>query len=107
MTVTMNLGIYYIWIESLRIIEDDREDWLREALRMGTVYEMSRLTIAMSHAKNSTEGLLFPRNPVSKVEIPLVNFSGQEGDSIYVSKNIPGEYFEDGNLKCDPLGKRT
>lgn len=37
------LGFQYIWIDSLCIIQDDSEDWAREAALMSTVY--SRFTL--------------------------------------------------------------
>jgi hypothetical protein len=32
------LGISYLWIDSLCIIQDDDEDWQRESSSMGLVY---------------------------------------------------------------------
>ncbi|KAH7080586.1 heterokaryon incompatibility protein-domain-containing protein [Paraphoma chrysanthemicola] len=51
------LGVKYIWIDSLCIIQDDREDWHSEAERMGDVYRNAALVVAASGAKDSTEGL--------------------------------------------------
>ena len=45
-TLTRNLGINYIWIDSLCIIQDDMDDWRAEASRMGEVYHQAILTIA-------------------------------------------------------------
>jgi hypothetical protein len=39
------LNIQYIWIDSLCILQDSEDDWQREALKMETVYSMSKLTI--------------------------------------------------------------
>jgi len=40
------LGIEYIWIDSLCIIQDSKEDWKREAATMHMVYKNAFITIA-------------------------------------------------------------
>ncbi|KAJ6788800.1 hypothetical protein PWT90_02803 [Aphanocladium album] len=67
------LNIQYVWIDSLCIVQDDHDDWLRESALMGSVYERAELTIAASHAANSTEGFLSPR-PEPSASVPLPNF---------------------------------
>jgi hypothetical protein len=51
------LGIQYIWIDSLCIIQDNKPDWQREAALMGSVYGNSYLTIAATASSNSSGGL--------------------------------------------------
>ncbi|KAI1456444.1 heterokaryon incompatibility protein-domain-containing protein [Annulohypoxylon moriforme] len=46
------LGVCYIWIDSLCIIQDDKEDWAREAANMCDIYENSYLTIAATSSPN-------------------------------------------------------
>lgn len=53
---TLELGLHYIWIDSLCIIQDDMDDWRREASRMKDVYAGSSVTISASDAKDSTQG---------------------------------------------------
>ncbi|KAH6694906.1 heterokaryon incompatibility protein-domain-containing protein [Leptodontidium sp. MPI-SDFR-AT-0119] len=48
--------VRYLWIDSLCIIQDNEDDWLRESAHMGTIYENARLAIAESSARDSTEG---------------------------------------------------
>lgn len=69
--VTRRLGIPYIWIDSLCIIQegDDGVDWNREAPKMGDIYNMATLTISAGSCQSSASGL-FPeckdRNPTNK-----------------------------------------
>jgi hypothetical protein len=35
--VARRLGIRYLWIDSLCIVQDDAEDWEREAALMGSI----------------------------------------------------------------------
>ncbi|KAI1284210.1 hypothetical protein F5Y07DRAFT_349037 [Xylaria sp. FL0933] len=52
------LGIRYLWIDSLCIIQDDEEDWETEAKKMGDVYSFAYLTVAASSATSSLDGFL-------------------------------------------------
>jgi Heterokaryon incompatibility protein (HET) len=50
------LGIRYLWIDSLCIIQDDPEDWQRESGVMCSVYQNSMLTIAATKSPDSRGG---------------------------------------------------
>ncbi|KAJ8122919.1 hypothetical protein ONZ43_g1004 [Nemania bipapillata] len=68
--VAVELEIRYIWIDSLCIVQDDRDDWKREAAKMGDVYLHSYLTIAATRAANSEAGFLGPRRFTQAVKLP-------------------------------------
>ena len=55
--LTRRLGIRYIWIDSLCIVQDDARDWADESKQMGTIYERSYLTIAATSAPDGDGGL--------------------------------------------------
>ncbi|KAL9114145.1 MAG: hypothetical protein Q9227_001917 [Pyrenula ochraceoflavens] len=59
--LTSKLGLKYLWIDSLCIVQDDKQDWEIQASRMTSIYRDSYLTIAASVAPNSTHGFLVPR----------------------------------------------
>ncbi|KAK2043301.1 HET-domain-containing protein [Colletotrichum somersetense] len=61
--VARHLGSDYLWIDSLCIVQDSKEDWITEAASMGNIYKNSLCNIAASHALNSLEGCLYPRPP--------------------------------------------
>jgi len=44
--LTRALGFKYLWIDSLCIIQDSREDWMTESSQMGKIYSHSSLTIS-------------------------------------------------------------
>lgn len=54
--VVRQLGLRYIWIDALCIIQDSPEDWEREAAAMGEVYGNSLFTIAALSATGVTKG---------------------------------------------------
>lgn len=60
-SITRGLGIRYIWIDSLCIIQDSSSDWEAEAKVMANVYANSYLTLAATSAAESSEGLFRPR----------------------------------------------
>lgn len=60
--VTRSLGMRYLWIDSLCIIQDSPSDWEQEAARMADVYENAFLTIAAESARNPTHSILTPRH---------------------------------------------
>lgn len=54
--ITKEVGLRYLWIDCLYIIQDDRLDWLREAATMGQVYRNSYLTVSASSSVDSYMG---------------------------------------------------
>ena len=82
-TVTRGLGIKYIWIDSLCIIQDDAVDWERESGRMEQVFSNAYCTIGASSAGSSVEGFLWSRTPR-----PCVQLQTRSLGTIYVCPNI-------------------
>lgn len=62
--VSYGLGISYIWIDSLCIIQDSKEDWETEAAKMAPIYENAALVLSAVAARDGSEGLFGPRKPV-------------------------------------------
>lgn len=62
-TATRKLGFEYIWIDSLCIIQkqENKEDWLKEASQMSSVYKYSTCNITATSAENDTGGCFFDR----------------------------------------------
>lgn len=59
--ISLVLGIQYLWIDSLCIIQGDSADWEREASRMGDVYSNAYLTIAASTSVDTNSGCFTSR----------------------------------------------
>ncbi|KAF9770102.1 hypothetical protein IL306_012393 [Fusarium sp. DS 682] len=51
------LDIEYIWIDSLCIIQDSKDDWQTEAAHMASVYSLAYVTISATAAQDSAAGL--------------------------------------------------
>jgi hypothetical protein len=56
-TVTRYFGERYLWIDTLCIVQDSREDWVKESALMGDIYENGVLNIAATHATGCNSGL--------------------------------------------------
>ncbi|KAG5656902.1 hypothetical protein KAF25_011071 [Fusarium avenaceum] len=52
------IGIPYLWIDALCIIQDDPDDWQRESALMGSVYSNAYLTIAAESSASATQNFL-------------------------------------------------
>lgn len=59
--LTRALGIRYLWIDALCILQDNQQDWERESMNMANVYSNSYLTIAATGSPNSHTGLFEER----------------------------------------------
>jgi hypothetical protein len=71
--LTKSLGIEYIWIDSLCIIQDDDDDWANECSRMTSVYMNSFINIGANAAGDSRGGLFQQRSwkSVGPLFVPL------------------------------------
>lgn len=54
--ISRRLGIKYLWIDSLCIIQDSKEDWHIESTQMADIYENSYVTIAATASNNGQGG---------------------------------------------------
>ncbi|KAL8795048.1 MAG: hypothetical protein Q9195_002496 [Heterodermia aff. obscurata] len=63
--LTRNLGIRYLWIDALCIVQDSNEEWSHEASLMGDIYANSSLTLSAPNSPDSEGGLYHSRSPLS------------------------------------------
>ncbi|CZR69817.1 uncharacterized protein PAC_19717 [Phialocephala subalpina] len=68
--VTRHLGIEYLWIDSLCIVQDSTDDWQRECTQMSNVYKNSYCNVAALESIDSHGGLFSARDP--KLLRPLI-----------------------------------
>lgn len=109
--VTLAVGLEYIWIDSLCIIQDDENDWDQESPQMRSVYQNAHFTVAAAQAQNANEGLFFDRSLLPSpwtVKVPYFDRHGVAKGSILVK---PGPPDPDTLLMEDPhtsnLSKRA
>ncbi|KAK4226535.1 heterokaryon incompatibility protein-domain-containing protein [Podospora fimiseda] len=100
-TIARRLGLKYIWIDSLCIIQQGPEsysDWETESSRMVQVYTNSYCNIAAAHAADGTQGCFIERDP--KLVRPLrveVNWGPTPGPHYAVRENY---WLREVSLQC-------
>jgi hypothetical protein len=72
--ITRHMGVRYLWIDALCIIQDDNEDWDREAANMDCIYEGSLLTLSATCSGGVNQGFLrarrsSPNFPIQKSKL--------------------------------------
>ncbi|KAK0644312.1 heterokaryon incompatibility protein-domain-containing protein [Cercophora newfieldiana] len=81
--ITPEMGIHYLWIGSLCIVQDSPDDWEKEAAKMGNVYRFSYLTIAAAYSEDSNGGILRAKYNESKSVMKCT--VGNAVGSVYVT----------------------
>ncbi|KAK0666943.1 heterokaryon incompatibility protein-domain-containing protein [Cercophora samala] len=78
-TITRRLGIRYLWIDSLCIIQGDAQDWAVEASKMTTVYSDAFFVVAASGAADGDGGCFLGSRAASSEGVLSIECSGQQG----------------------------
>ena len=73
--ITRKLGYQYLWIDSLCIVQDSKEDWEAESLHMKRVYNMSTLTIGAARGADSHAGCFVTRQPLAHFPCRIAQLS--------------------------------
>lgn len=81
--VTQNLGIRYLWIDSLCIIQENQEDWKFEAKRMQEVYAGAYCTVAATSAVDSKAGFL-----QRSVRSEYIHIQDPSGRQLYICTEV-------------------
>ncbi|CVK95028.1 related to tol protein [Fusarium mangiferae] len=83
-TVANRLGMEYIWIDALCIIQLDAEDWGLHSVTMAKVYSYSAITLAAAASSDAHGGLFRERNPAG--------INGVKLDLKWPSHDLEGEF---------------
>jgi hypothetical protein len=99
--VTHELGLCYLWVDALCIVQDDEEEKSREISTMNRIFSEAEVTIATARASHVYEGFLHPRRVSERslnFELPFRCQNGDMGTIHLVSP--PGQ------SKDEPLDTR-
>ena len=82
------LGVPYIWIDSLCIVQNDSVDWQIESSKMGSIFSDAYLVVVAASASNDSEGFLKAR-PTVYQGISLESRPGSGRKDVILRRNIP------------------
>ncbi|PVH70935.1 HET-domain-containing protein, partial [Cadophora sp. DSE1049] len=85
--VTRGLGVQYLWIDSLCIIQGNKDDWNKESQRMKDVYNGAYCTISATCAQSTHGGFLQKRPERRFIGVDTITPSGKEA-RIYICEAI-------------------
>lgn len=107
-TITRSLGIRYLWIDSLCIVQDDEADWATESERMGSIYEGATLTLAAAHARDSSEGFFVTQRPDPNEVVKVVTTPTEGDRAPFLTGFVPDSTIEGEGYawKDTPLSRR-
>lgn len=89
--MTRSLGFQYLWIDSLCILQDSREDWAREAVQMASIYKCARITLAATSARTCQDGFLDYAPASQRFKIPLEHPGTNVEGTRSLDENVPQE----------------
>lgn len=101
---TWKLGMRYLWIDSLCIIQGCEKDWEGEAAMMNQVYRHAFLTLAAAASPDAYGGLFTTRDPDLVGSCQVTIRSEEEGDSECIM--IHSDLWET-EIRQAPLNKRA
>lgn len=103
-SVTRRLGLDFLWIDSLCIIQDDARDWQQQSANMATIYQNAFITLAATNS-DGPEGGLYTRE-----DNPRLHRSGSPLAVVSYQNGIKRELFArrqfSHNIKSLPLLQR-
>jgi hypothetical protein len=91
--ITRGLGLRYLWIDSLCIVQVDQKDWETESSNMIKIYQNATLPIVTASAEDSSQGRCISIQTDSlnlDISDPLLDTIHEEQQIIHVRK-VPSE----------------
>jgi hypothetical protein len=106
-TATRSLGLRYLWIDSLCIIQGSRRDWEEQCTEMGRIYKDSFVTLAGPAASGCDSGFLHHARHTSS-QAALQWSEGESFDEVILShRSINENPYTLGPETDSPLSKRA
>jgi len=103
--ITRGIGLQYIWIGSLCIIQDDPLDWLSEGHRMVDYYQNALCTISATDALGDTLGIFSQREAQWTLRLGF-DQSNKSNAQVLLRDPRPYNIKAGVAIKTGPLAKR-
>lgn len=105
--IARTLGLRYLWIDSLCIIQESSDDWIHEGAKMDEYYRYGHVNIAVAGASNGTEGCFWERNPRTVLSTVFsVRWMNSNGCTTRRYQVVPDSNFWSRKLLNQPLHQR-
>lgn len=104
---TKRLGLRYVWVDAICIIQDDEEDRTNEIRQMGDIYRQAYLTIVAANAARASNGFWDIRP--SQASATKMQFWSSTGEVSWVWVHEDGWYGDESepiNTRCWTLQER-
>jgi hypothetical protein len=105
---TAQIGLEFIWIDALCILQDDDDDKAREIAKMAMYYNTSKVTLCAASASSSSEGFLSKRSEreygAGPFRVPFQSGGTAGSVLLYEEPGIPE--FDEG-IPAEPLASRA
>jgi hypothetical protein len=88
-------GLRYLWVDALRILQGDQQDWERESTNMGNIFRNAYFTIGTASINSCNESFL--SQDLNTLEVPFVSRIDPKVKGTY---RLIGGHHEDGNVHC-------
>ncbi|KAI1770788.1 heterokaryon incompatibility protein-domain-containing protein [Hypoxylon cercidicola] len=85
--VTLGIGLTYLWVDAICIVQDDTEDKLEQISQMHLVYRGAYFTIAAANSPTSYDGFLQPRVRYRPTRVPA-----RMDDNVFTEVLLSPEY---------------
>ncbi|KAK0739487.1 hypothetical protein B0T21DRAFT_143074 [Apiosordaria backusii] len=100
-TICQRIGIHYLWIDALCIIQDDPNDKSIEISKMPSIYGGATVTIVAARSPSAADGFLGERLPGLK-EAAVVPYRCLDGELGFITLTRIGNGFE----PAEPIDER-
>jgi hypothetical protein len=98
--ITRGLGIKYLWVDALCILQDEVSDKSHEIERMGEIFRNATVTIAAANSPGATDGFLKAINPPPSIQSSILGRGREEPGKIWLVPQVDHDH------KQEPLAKR-
>ncbi|KAK3290933.1 heterokaryon incompatibility protein-domain-containing protein [Chaetomium fimeti] len=107
MEVTKGLGLEYIWIDSLCIVQGDSDDWEHECAQMAEVYRHGYCNIAALEATDSYGGCFRQRDPAHISPVIVESRWDGQDRRLWARDPFPDRYAIRHEIDNSPVHRRA
>ncbi|KAF7562824.1 hypothetical protein G7046_g1323 [Stylonectria norvegica] len=103
--VTRGIGVQFLWIDALCIIQDSEHDWARESSLMGLLYAHAVCMVSATASPDCEGGCFYPRQNLKAEEVTQCVIGRKKG-SVSALAVRPEDFKNQQNVTLDDLFDR-